>query len=109
MIDVKEAIQIAREHVKTVYNDAGITDVMLEEVWLSEDRSTWHVTIGFSRPSRSNSQPSPVQQALAASAYSALLSPTKLDRDYKEVQIESSSGTVLSMKIRNFIHSRNAS
>ena len=91
MIDVKTAVKLARDYFAKVYPNEIHTfqDVQLEEVELSEDESTWLVTIGFSRPlpldSFSKNAPEFLRQ---------------YQRDYKVFRIDAQNGKVRSMKIR---------
>lgn len=49
-MDVKEAVQTARDYVADLFADEGITDVQLEEVLLTDLKDDVQVTIGFIRP-----------------------------------------------------------
>lgn len=88
-MDVKEAVHIALEYVNDLYSSEELNNLTLEEVELSEDEKNWLVTLGFTR---FLSQPtSPPLQALTA---------PKSERVYKIFKIESETGKVLSMKMR---------
>lgn len=50
MIDVKEAVRVAMEYVQAMYTSEEISQLLLEEVELSGDESTWSVTVSFLRP-----------------------------------------------------------
>jgi len=47
-MEVKEAVKIAKEHIRELYEAEGIRNVGLEEVVLTG--GVWKVTVGFSRP-----------------------------------------------------------
>ena len=51
-MDVKQAVQTAKEHVVDVLRstDESIANVGLEEVEFNELNKVWAITIGFSRP-----------------------------------------------------------
>lgn len=50
MIDVKQAVDIAFNNFRDFYSDDNLSQVLLEEVNLNDDRDLWLVTIGFERP-----------------------------------------------------------
>ncbi|MBI1743857.1 hypothetical protein HYR54_12445 [Candidatus Acetothermia bacterium] len=81
MIDVKKAVEIARNHYLELYPDVLPSRLSLEEVELSDDENYWYITLGYSE----NSPISPV-----------LPQVTK----YKTIKIDAASGKPLSMKIR---------
>jgi hypothetical protein len=47
MIDVKQAVQIARDYMHTVYSDEEIPNLLLEEVKRTDDDQYWLITFGF--------------------------------------------------------------
>lgn len=49
-LDVKEAVQTAKDYLTDLFADEDITDVGLEEVEFDEFDNAWKVTVGFSRP-----------------------------------------------------------
>ena len=49
-MDVKEAVQIAKEYLTELYESEQITNVGLEEIVFDDTSNSWKVTIGFSRP-----------------------------------------------------------
>ena len=87
IMDVKEAVRTAKEHVVEVFSDEPIQNVGLEEVEFDESNQVWVVTVGFSRswePSRD------LFRALGGDAA----------RTFKIVRIEDDSGRVQSVKHR---------
>ena len=85
-MDVKEAVQAAKEHVAEIFADEPIENVGLEEVEFDELNGVWAVTIGFSRYwGRSMDN---VFRALGTA------------RDFKVVRIEDETGRVQSVKHR---------
>ena len=49
-MDVKVAVDVAKEYISTIYSDEGIENIGLEEVKFDSSCNQWNVTIGFSRP-----------------------------------------------------------
>ncbi len=49
-MDVKSAVARAKQEIKALFGDEGISDVGLEEVEFDDSEHIWRVTIGFSRP-----------------------------------------------------------
>ena len=86
-MDVKQAVQTAKEHVVELFADEPIENIGLEEVEFDDANQVWAVTIGFSRfwggPSRDD-----FVRAIATS------------RDFKIVRIDDKRSRVLSVKHR---------
>lgn len=87
MIDVKQAAQSASDFITGLYSNETISDVMLEEVELSEDGKYWLITLSFPAPSSS------VHPILGIKG-----------RRYKIFKVDTATGEVLSMKIRELQH-----
>ncbi len=87
MIDVKQAAQLASNFIVGLYSDETISDVLLEEVELSEDSKYWLITLSFPAP---------------ASSVNAILGIR--GRRYKIFKVDTETGEVLSMKIRELQH-----
>ena len=83
MISVKEAVEIALRFADEVLAQDKLLDPRLEEIELSEGGDFWHVTVSFVRA------PSKLVEMLEANV-----------REYKVFTIDSDSGQVQSMKIR---------
>ncbi len=49
-MDVKEAVQIAKEYIGELFKSEGAVNIGLEEIDYSEDADVWRITIGLSRP-----------------------------------------------------------
>ncbi len=49
-MEVREAVQTAKEYITDLFGDEAITGVGLEEVDLDLGSSEWKITIGFYRP-----------------------------------------------------------
>ena len=99
-LDVKQAIQTAMDYVQSAFEDEGIENLGLEEIEISEGK--WKVTVGFSRPwdhpklERRNS-------IMGMAPLSGLQSREDLrpERTYKVISIDSQTGEIESMMIRN--------
>lgn len=83
MINVKEAADKAKEHLKAFYPDAE--EVQLEEVELSADKAHWLITLSY--------------EADSGSVASSMLVGKSIR--YKVFKLDTKSGEVVSMKIRN--------
>ena len=49
-MEVKDAVQLAKDYVADLFEGEQITNVGLEEIEFDEMSNCWKVTIGFSRP-----------------------------------------------------------
>jgi hypothetical protein len=83
MINVKEATEKAKEHLSVFFPDAE--QVQLEEVELSADKKHWLITLSY--------------EADSGSVASSMLVGKSLR--YKVFKLDTKSGDVISMKIRN--------
>jgi hypothetical protein len=90
-MDVKGAVRIALAHVRELFEDEKISDLGLEEVVFDESAGRWEVTVGFSRP-----WDYPKPNILASMS----MQETEPRRSYKVVRVDSKSGTVDSVTIR---------
>ena len=91
-IDVKEAVQRAKEFAAKIFEPEKITRLGLEAVERSEDRKYWLVTLGFSRqwsyPAARKS--SPLDDVLPRPE-------SEPRREYKVFRVDASSGAVTSI------------
>ena len=93
-IDVKQAVSIAKEHVRDVFGDDGGTSPTLEEVWLDEDEGVWNVTVGIRQdPTR--------MAGVGGAAKYHLRGATFYDRDYRVVRISASNGHPIAVTMRD--------
>ena len=83
MIDVKQATQKANEYLAAFFPDAE--NVQLEEVELTDDKAHWFITLSY--------------EGVSNSVASSLLVGKSVR--YKLFKLESETGDVLSMKIRD--------
>ena len=95
-INVKDAVRIAVEYVRGLYAPEELLDLRLEEVELSESGKYWLVTLGFVPEIKK--QQRPIEPA--AGGLLSMLRSQDLEREYKVVKINATSGDVQSMKIR---------
>ena len=89
MIEVKQAISIALNSIGDMFEVDKIIDPRLEEIELSEDEKLWRVTVSFVR----GTSPGALAAKLGAVG----------NREYKVATIESETGKVLGVKIRQLI------
>jgi hypothetical protein len=85
--DVKLAVSVAMQFLKSVMSDDRSKFALLEEVELSEDGSEWLVTI---------SVPTPKGDGLAAAFGGSGIE----QRDYRLIRVRASNAEPISMKIR---------
>lgn len=83
-MDVKEAVQVAKDYIIDLFGEEGIVDVGLEEVDFDQS-DNWIVTIGFSRSWNRN-----IGSVLDGQA----------SQSYKAIRIQDEGGRVLSVKDR---------
>ena len=92
MIDVRKAVLAAQDYFNSVQDlmsqngPLDIQDLRLEEVEISEDKKYWFITFGYNLAT-----PEPKY---------ALISSGNRDRNYKIFKINSETGEVEAMKIR---------
>jgi hypothetical protein len=97
MIEIKQAIEAAKQHLTALYgNPRG---VQLEEVYLSDDESSWIVTLSFL--AQADEEEVFVGQIGVVIQYEKeLVGKKRLVRSYKSFEVDGESGSVRSMKIR---------
>lgn len=83
-ISVKEAVQIAGDVMRDLYENLTLSDLLLEEVRRGNG-DTWLITMSFSRPGR------------GGSGIVGFMSP---GRAFKQVRIDAKTGDFLGMEIR---------
>ncbi len=89
-MDVKAAVDVAKNQINMLFGDEQIKNLGLEEVVLDETQPVWRVTLGFSRP-----WDEPRHGSLAAITGQA---PAYSRRVYKVVTIDADTGTMVSIK-----------
>lgn len=85
MIGIKEAVNVAKDFVKNVF-ETDLPELSLEEVQRSDDDKFWLITVGFTR--ERNGLP---QLAKVVNPY---------ERVYKTIKINAENGEAISMNIR---------
>jgi len=92
MLDVKEVVGKASLFVSNVFGEEEVRNISLEEVKISEDEQFWFITLGLYVPNKN-----PARKHLGMTL--ASISEPYL-KQYKIFKIESETGKVVSMKIR---------
>ncbi|HEX6623903.1 MAG TPA: hypothetical protein VF064_09330 [Pyrinomonadaceae bacterium] len=82
MMDVKQAAKLASDYFNSLYETQSLSNVLLEEVELTENGEYWLITLSY-----------PAQPETVSSIFG-----TK--RQYKVFKINAETGEVQSMKIR---------
>lgn len=91
MLDVKEAVQVAKNAaVDFLADDTELQELLLEEVELDDAHNLWLITLGFNVPDKS-----PLHGLGAA-----LSGRSPFTRKYKVFSVDSETGKVKAMKIR---------
>lgn len=93
MIDLKAAAMAAETYARDLYPDGELGFLRVEEIELSEDAKTWHVTLGWVERAIRESGP-------MAGTLSGATEILTLPRVYKRLAIDAETGAVRSMKIR---------
>jgi hypothetical protein len=91
--DVRAAAKAAVNYIQSFQDLLGnLENLRLEEVELSEDRKYWLITLGFDINNNSEVDENPLFP---------ITEGTKQERQYKLIKVDTVSGQVQSMKIRN--------
>jgi len=88
-IDVMKATQIAMLYFRKLYR-TGLMRVRIEEAEMTKDEKYWLITIGYDIPGTSGAS---IADSLAGKR------PLPL-REYKEIQVDATTGEVKYMRIR---------
>ena len=92
-MEVKEAAQVAKATVASLFEDQQISNILLEEVDFEELPETWSITVGFFRQAQVDSQ----------SIVGSLSPLIGRRRSFKVVRIRDRDGQVLSVKHRSVV------
>ena len=87
MIEIKKAVQAAFALLSELYDTKKYKDMLLEEVQLSNDKASWLITIGFSRPAPSIN----IMESFGSKKYV---------RTFKQFRIDAETGQLISMTNR---------
>lgn len=93
-MEVKEAVQIAKDYVADIYSAEHITNLGLEEVEFDHISNKWKITVGFSRPWDHNN------------ALHQVIREGRPERSYKLVRISDESRSIESVTDRFLVDSR---
>ena len=83
-IDAKQAISIAKTHVREIFSDEGGSSPTLEEIWYDDFGRVWCVTLGIRHRFETVERFTLEQRRVV---------------DYKTVRISAETGKVLSVKL----------
>lgn len=86
MITVKEAANSAIKYFQDIYN-GPFSDLVLEEIEMSEEEDFWLVTLGYTLP--------------PLTGLRAVMTDGITRREYKVFKINAETGDFVNMKIRN--------
>ena len=89
-MNVKEAVKAAKEHVKSMFDEEGLSNLGLEEVEFRDVEDAWYITVAFSRPWDKMSD----VLAMVNKGPSA-------NRIYKVVKVNNLDGGLISVKNRD--------
>lgn len=90
-IDIKSAVDIAKENLSVVFESEGPRSIRLEEVIL-DDYNNWIITLSYTRNNLQGTDPSPL--AILGASLSN-------NRYFKVVTVSKDSGQVKSIKMRS--------
>lgn len=91
-MEVKEAVDIAKQYVRDLFGDEKIINLGLEEVVSEDAGKFWLITIGFSRPWDAPTNLGGLLQQFDSTR-----------RSYKVVRISDADGRVLSVQERRLL------
>jgi hypothetical protein len=97
-IDVRQAVNAAKEFVLKVYDQKEIPRLLLEEVELSDDQKLWYITFGFKR---GEIRKKPTLSSIMNFGGTSLLETIEEDRAYKVVTVDAEKGNAVRMTIRS--------
>lgn len=89
MIEVTQAVKLARQFFNELYQDEDIQNLMLEEVVIDDDSNEWRITLGY--------------DSHISKEANHILSEKIIDRVprvYKRIHIDAESGHFKGMFIR---------
>ncbi len=86
MIEAKEAVRVAMESMRELFEESDIPHLALEEVERSQDGESWLVTVSYARPFAKTTIESMTGQQGTTT--------------YKVLEIDAGNGVVRSMKNR---------
>ncbi len=96
MIDVKEAVKIARDFATELYQDEEVSNIGLEEVNFDETTQQWAVTIGFDTNRKKVSRPNKPLSIIGNLNNEVSEEPI---RAYKVIRLDAVDGEFKGMKM----------
>ncbi len=97
MIDVKEAVKIARNFATEIYQDEEVSNIGLEEVNFDEETKQWAVTIGFDTNRKKVSRPNKPLSIIGNLNNEVSEEPI---RAYKVIRLDAEKGKFKGMTMR---------
>ena len=91
-MDVQDAIKRAKDFAKVIFSDEDVAQVRTEEFEFDSDREAWLITLGLMRPAIDT----------RAGQIATMLGNTAYKRSYRVFAVSDRSGTVESVKIKQF-------
>lgn len=96
-IGLRQAVNLAREHLQQVYDADELDGLRLEETEIDEQHNDdWLITFSLYR----EGVPMEMDPYAAAIGVVTLPRPVPLERDYKQIRIDAHTGKVKAMTIR---------
>lgn len=92
---MKQAASIAAAHIKDLYGEQDAQNIPLEKVRFEPENNRWDVTIGFNRKASL-----PVSSFIRNNEQLRELLNQDIERVYKVVEVDGTSGAVLGMRMR---------
>ncbi|WP_367107320.1 hypothetical protein [uncultured Psychrobacter sp.] len=102
MIEVTNAVKLARQYANDFYQDEDIKNLGLEEVIFDDDSKEWRITLGYDSHRVKTTEKSKNQYFEAAAIFAPASDVTKENiREYKTFRIGAEDGTFKGMLIRD--------
>ncbi len=100
MIEVTQAVRLARQYANDFYQDENIKNLGLEEVVFDDDSKEWRITLGYDSYRVKTTETGPIPYSLISS-----LAPKNVEketlREYKTFRIGAEDGAFKGMLIRD--------
>lgn len=102
MIEVTEAVKLARQFAADLFEDENIKNLGLEEVVFEESDNEWRITLGYDSHRVRTTEKSTNQYFQAAAIFAPASDVTKENiREYKTFRIGAEEGNFKGMLIRD--------
>lgn len=100
MIEVTQAVRLARQYANDFYQDEDIKNLGLEEVVFDDDSREWRITLGYDSHRVKTIETAPNHYSAVS-----MLTPTNIEketlREYKTFRIGADDGSFKGMLIRD--------